>query len=399
MRVLLLFLLIYGLLFAKERVLSSIPPAKNVFIDLNATKCDRECLQELIDNGKIISFLTRYKNHSQYDDIQSVYEKYSEIFRIAKEDNLEIKIAMLIPQKIIRRYAISTVNSVLSYLIYKKYNFNLKVYNCENENSANIINSLNQIRKDGYAFVIAPVTDNGIETLIENSQNLTIYVPTVNKQRVRIDKPNIIFGGISYKKQIEKLLEYANEKIAIFSDSSMIARELNNDVRDLIDNYVIYEKVLKKSKQNFKKMLKWNKRLDNSSVFLNLPLVKSSLLLSQFRVYGRKPYRFLSTQINFNPMLLTLTQYQDRKNMILANSIGETNAQINQTNSILGSDIEYDWVNYSTTIGIDIFYNRYFTPNEPFETNHTLINNQIQYEIDILQPQRHSFEHLQKESL
>ncbi len=130
-------------------------------------------------------------------------------------------------------------------------------------------------------------------------------------------------------------MNFANDKVAIFSDSSSIARELNCEVKEFAP-MVVYEKMLDKTNQNFKKILKWNKKLDNASIFMNLPLIKTSLLASQLRVYDRKPYRLLSTQINFNPMILTLTQYGDRKNMLIANSIDKIDPKITQYSAILG---------------------------------------------------------------
>lgn len=111
-------------------------------------------------------------------------------------------------------------------------------------------------------------------------------------------------------------------------------------------------------------MLKNNKTLLNSSIFMNTPLVKTSLISSQLRVYKIVPYMLLSTQINYNPMLLTLTQYEDRKNFYLANSIGKTTVEMEELNSLFGHDIVYDWVNYSTSIGIDYFYTHFLSQQQ-----------------------------------
>ncbi len=398
MKILLFLSIILNLLYSKSEILSSIPPVENEFINLSVKECKRECLKELISQDKIMSFLSLYKNHSQYDDIQSLYDKYANIFKIKKQNNIEIKIAMLIPQNSIRRYAISTVNSVLSYMIYRKFNFDLKVYYSSNENKDAILNAIYKIKQDNYRYIIAPVTQKGAETIVNNSDGFTIYIPTVHKIKIGTKNPNILFGGINYKEQIDKLLTYTNNKIAIFSDSSSIANELNNHILNS-DKKIVYEKKFQKSRQNFKKLLKWNKKLDNSSVFLNLPLVKTSLLLSQFRVYKRKPYRFLSTQINYNPMILTLTQYADRKNLLIANSIQKANEQISITNDLLGSDIRYDWVNYSTTLGIDIMFHRFFTPTQPKSFNENIKEGQILYNTSIIAPKRYTMQTISQESL
>ncbi len=398
MKKLLFIAFIASLLFSKSQIMSQIPPAQNIFINLETKECDRDCLNTLLENGKIFSFLEVYKSHSQYDDIQSAYEKFSKVFNTQKQEEINIKIAMLVPQRTIRRYAISTVNAVLSYLIYRKYNFELKIYNSNNESFESITQELNKIKKDGYRFVIAPLTETGAKIVMQNAVGLTIYIPTVNASKVPNKTPNIVFGGISYKEQVDKLLTYANNRLVIFSDDSSIADELNQDVENS-QKLVVYKKSLNSSRLNFKKMLKWNKKIDNSSIFMNLPLVKTSLLASQFRVYDRKPYNLLSTQINYNPMILTLTQYADRKSLLIANSIGETDAQIVNASGLLNSDIKYDWVNYATTLGIDLFYNRYFSPGTPRNFKEEINNGQVAYKTDIMSTQRYKIVPITDEGL
>ena len=398
MKLIFIIFICINTMYAQNKIISSIPPAQNIFINLSMQECDTQCLETMLENGKIFSFLTLYKNHSQFDDIQSKYDKYLSIFGLKKQNSKNIKIAMLVPQKVIRRYAISTVNSTMAYLLYKKYNFDLKIYNTNDESENSILKALNTLKKDGYHYVIAPLTEKGAKIVVQNSEKLTIYIPTVNINKIQNPSPNVIFGGISYKEQIDKLLLYATNKIAIFSDKSSIAGELNAQVKQS-DKRIVYIKEFKKSNINFKKILKWNKKLDNSSIFLNLPLVKTSLLASQLRVYDRKPYNLLSTQINYNPMILTLTQYEDRKSLLLANSIREVNQEITISNDFLGSDIEYNWVNYSTSLGIDLLYNRYFLQNKSRKFSEEIINNQVKYNTAIMSAKRYTIEALSDEGM
>ncbi len=386
------FLLIFiSSIYAKSETPSLIPPAKNIFMNLGIEECDRACLIDLLERGKIFSFLSVYKNHSQFDDIQDEYDKYSSLFQINETGNIKIKLAMLVPQKIIRRYATSTVNSTLAYLLYKKYDFDLKIYNSGDESETSLLNSLSKIRDDGYKYVLAPLTENGAKIVVQNADGLVVYIPTVNKKVINTTNPNIIFGGIDYSNQIQKLLTYATNKVAIFSDSSSIANELNSDIQNSAE-HIVYMKQFKNSRVNFKKILKWNKRLDNSSIFLNLPLVKASLLASQLRVYDRTPYNLLSTQINYNPMILTLTQYKDRQALLIANSIGKVNDEITISNTLLDSDIEYNWVNYSTSLGVDLLYNNYVLQGGRRSFAEKVINGQVEYETYIVSPKRYSIE-------
>jgi aryl-phospho-beta-D-glucosidase BglC (GH1 family) len=79
-----------------------------------------------------------------------------------------------------------------------------------------------------------------------------------------------------------------------------------------------------------------------------------------------------------------MTQYQDRKNMIIANSITQNNDVLIETNSILGNDIVYDWINYTTTVGIDYF--SYIINGQKREYDIENLNNQMIYPIKLLQP-------------
>ncbi|WP_331773839.1 hypothetical protein [Sulfurospirillum sp. 1612] len=385
MKSLLLLFVVISFLFSKSEVPSTIPPAQSVFINLETQECHTECLNELLNNGKIFSFLSVYQNHSEYDDIQNAYNEYSKLFGMSRSQEVTIKVAMLVPQKTIRRYAISTVNSVFTYLLYRKFNFDLKVYNCEDESEKSILDNLQKIKDDGFIYVIAPFTEVGANILTNHADGLIAYIPTVNVSKIQNPRANVILGGIDYKAQIEKLLDYTADKIAIFSDNSSIANELDSDVATTPKN-IIYSKQFHNNRLQFKKVLKWNKALDGASIFLNLPLVKASLLASQLRVYDRKPYNLLSTQINYNPMILTLTQYADRKSMLIANSIGETKTEIVRANEMLGGDIEYDWVNYSTTLGIDMLYETYFLADGQRDFSETIANGQVQYGIKIMSP-------------
>jgi len=84
-----------------------------------------------------------------------------------------------------------------------------------------------------------------------------------------------------------------------------------------------------------------------------------------------------------------MTQYIDRKNMIIANSITEQNNELIQINALLGNDIVYDWINYTTTVGIDYFY--YLLTFENRQYNIDLKNNQMQYDIKLVQPSYSKF--------
>ena len=106
--------------------------------------------------------------------------------------------------------------------------------------------------------------------------------------------------------------------------------------------------------------------------------------MSQLTLYDANATNILSTQVNYNPLILSMTQYIDRKKMLVANSIIEHNSIITETNALLNNDIVYDWINYTTTVGIDYFFNH--ITYEPREYNIPIVDQQLQYSIELLQP-------------
>jgi len=395
MKIVLIVLISISILFAKSDKLSHIPPTKSIFIDTTALTCNTKCMEDLLSSGEIFTFLSKYNStNSELYEMQIEFDYYRRVFRIFDEEALSIKVAILIPQKSIRRYAISTVNSVIAYLLSKQNNFELKVFNSITEDEFSINRQLEKIKNENFTYLIAPVTKEGATNIINKAGNLVVYIPTINKDIFKGVETNVVFGGINYEKQIDALLKYSNSKIAYFSDGSALSNSLNSLNQSLIEKSpnIVYSKNISKSKINFKSILKNNRRLNNASIFMNTPLVKTSLISSQLRSYDIKPYILLSTQINYNPILLTLTQYQDRKNFYLSNSIGRSSVALEEINALFGHDIVYDWVNYSTSIGIDYFYSKFFATTEPRKFAEHIVEGQVEYDISILRPKLYKFE-------
>jgi len=379
-------------MFAKSDKLSHIPPTKSVFINVDEFTCDTECMLQLLDDGQIFSFISHY--NSSMDELHSMrseFAYYQRIFRIFEDEEFSIRVAMLVPQKSIRRYASTTVNSVLAYLVSKQNSFEVKVFNSKDEKEESILRELENIKKENFRYVIAPVTTVGARIIMENESDLIVYIPTVHQKKLDNNASNITFGGIDYDKQIDELLRYANEKVAYFSDGSGLSKSLNQSLLEK-NPETVYNKSINSSRVSFKRMFKDNKKLIGSSIFMNTPLVKTSLIASQLRVYDIEPYALLSTQINYNPMLLTLTQYEDRRDFYIANSIGETTVGMQELNSLFGHDIVYDWVNYSTSVGIDYFYTYYFVPTANRNFTESIVENQVEYDVSIVRPKRYKFE-------
>ena len=302
-----------------------------------------------------------------------------------------IKIAVLIPQKTIKKYAITSVNSVMSYLLYRNYSFDMNVFNSNDEKDESITKALADIKAGGYHFIIAPVTPIGAGLIAQKVSDTVVFIPTVHKSALPNAGSNILFGGIDYEQQMALLAPHANERVGIFEDGSGLSMQLSALAKQNNSSRVFYEKRVENAKVNFKQLFQGNSSLSGASLYLNTPLVTSSLIASQLRANKIRPYALLSTQINYNPMLLTLTQYEDRDDMFIANSIQRAPAPLEETNALFGHDIVYDWVNYSTSIGIDLLAAHFFDSlgNRAFKEN--ISNNQVVYNTTIVKPAPHAF--------
>ena len=392
MRIFLSLFFISMISMAKSLYLSQLPLPVADIINLNTNECDKNCLKEYLKDGKVFSFISNYKNMTNDANLSKDYKTLKIKLNIfnTKKTNI-IKIALMVPKNVIGRYTISTTNTILAYLLKKGVNFDFELFDSKDESLQNIQDTANKIESEGFRFVIAPYTYKGVKRLLSIKSDLIYYIPTINKNEIATQKTNFVFGGIDYKKQIEKLLVFTNDKIAIFADESDMGFKLSSYIQSNNDTRIIYKKIIPQKLTKFKSFLKYNKKLQGSSIFLNTPLVKTSLLASQFRFYKIRPYALFSTQINYNPLLLNLTQYEDRKNMYIANSIGKSDNTLISTNKILDNNILYDWINYSTSIGIDYIYTLYFNSEARRLFDENILNNQVNYDIKILKPTKSAF--------
>lgn len=409
------FLLIPAILYAQSFLISNIPLPKIYIQNLDPYPCDEYCLQEYIDNDMIFSFLA----HAQ----GKLDNKAQNDFRIMNLSILnlgsminsnKIKIALLLPFKKIGKYASSTMNASFAYLMTKNQAFDLQSYNIEEENADEIRNALEKIKEDGFAHIIAPLTRQGALAIIELNPDAEIFFPTINKNDIDTNATNLYFGGIDYKAQSDMLLKDAKGPLVIFYDESQIGEELatyealkfkQNAIEDFnATNYQLLEQnpelnivdlldenatktiefAISKKTTNLQKYIENNPDINQSTCFVNTPIVKTGMILSQLTLYDTNATKVLSTQVNYDPLLLSMTQYIDRKSMVIANSITEHNKILSETNSILNNDIEYDWINYTTTVGMDYFFHK--ITNEDREYHIEMIENQMHYPVELLQP-------------
>jgi hypothetical protein len=300
-----------------------------------------------------------------------------------------VKVALLAPKKVIGSYADSVCTSIISYLIFRDAEFVFEVFDSVDESESSIIQKLSEIKAKGYNFVIAPYTQKGAEIIVRNSLDLLIFIPTINRFDTSSLNSNIIFGGMDYKRQIDILLSQITEKVVLFGDGSSVSNGISTYITDQIPEKVVYKKDIKNIRANLSSFLKKNKRIQKSSVFLNMPIVKSSLLASQITQNKVQPYVLLSTQFNYNPLLFKLTQYKDREFMYVANSINFQNKKLKDINLVLGNNPDYNWIDYSTTIGMDYIYTNIIGQDRIF--GEEIYDNQIEYKVRLERAGRSSF--------
>ncbi|MGM0518425.1 MAG: hypothetical protein ACQERD_02140 [Campylobacterota bacterium] len=302
-------------------------------------------------------------------------------FEIIEDDNTlytqkpKLKIAFAYPSDIIASYGKTSINTIISYFTFVKANYDLKVYDSKIEDKQSLEDTFKRIKEDGYEKVIALYTPETIKTLNSlNTDNLEVYLPLANHEEYEQLKDNFIYGSISYKKQIKKLLEYSSINNAMFYQESYIGNKLKEIYEAAMPNTVVTKKI-KNDRNQFEWIVK-DERLDNSTLMLNTSLVKTALILSQLRVYETVPSTILSTQLSFNPKLISLTQAQDRKNIIFANSIDKVDDKLGDILDTFGIDINYNWVAYSVLVGVDYLNEQ--THNSILKT--AVKNNMVKYE-------------------
>lgn len=299
----------------------------------------------------------------------------------------KIKIALMMPKKIIGRYSVATIDTILAYLCARGINFEFEVFDCGDEEEDSIKRTYEKIEENDFQFIVAIMTAKGATQSSKLQLKIPLYIPTVNHQQIDSSPSSslLFFGGISYNDQIETLLKITKgTHIIAYNDDSPVGERLSTILQKKvpqITELVITNEVAATFAKSNKSQ---ESQIQDADIFLNTPVVKTGLLLSQIGYFKKKSATFLSTQINYNPSLSILTQQRDRRNLYIANSIGKTDQKLIEYGSLLNSDLKYDWVNYSTAIGMEMFY-KIINPDSLSYFKEKVVDNQVQYEVKIFQ--------------
>ncbi|WP_052306441.1 DDE transposase [Helicobacter cetorum] len=399
-------------LSAKSYLFSPLPPAhQQVF---RAHPCSLECLRTLMRQNKVFSFVSKYDYRTQDKALKAYYLEIINklnppyvISNASHKDKWELKadIAVLLPKAVVGRYAISVLNSILAYLNTKEGDFRVQVFDSDQEDPDQLFRAYQEIEKAKYPFVIALLTKNGVENLLKKTSiSIPTYVPSVHKTQLEITQANqalperLYFGGIDYKEQLKMLLPYINLNAPIieYDDDGIMGEHLRQVVESLKIHVKYQENISYRRATSFSKGFKKDEDFfKDSMLILNTPTIKSGLILSQIGLLDDKPSRVFSTQINFNPSLLLLVQPKDRRNLLIVNALQESNDKLVEYASLLESDLVYDWVNYSSAIGVEMFLG-ILDPKLEKYFHEILEDNQVQYVNQIYQALGHSFEPMKK---
>lgn len=347
---------------ARSHIISPIPAPSETILDISDKECSESCLKKLYNKKLYFSFLAKFNpeitDKKLLAYLQDAREKIRSISSGEEtKKGSHFKVALLIPKQIIGRYSVTITNTIMAYLMAKNIDFEFEVFDCINENPDNIKSTYNKISKSGTDFIIAILTQQGVQDLVKTTNiAYPTYIPAINKERIQGDVPNnLYFGGISYKDQIDLLQTFIKDSSVIqYNDDSQIGAYLSS----LISSYNFRTRKIRtissQDASRFKRQLEEDERfLENSVLFLNTSASKSGLILSQLSYFEKEPKRFLSTQINFNRTLLQLAPPKNRNNLFVVSSIGKMNSKLVEYALLLNSDLKYDWVSYSTALGVE----------------------------------------------
>ncbi|QOG13059.1 hypothetical protein [Arcobacter sp. FWKO B] len=314
--------------------------------------------------------------------IKSPIEETLPLTMIKKE-----KIALVFPSKIVGRYGNDALNTIMAYSLFRNIDFEIKVYDSQFESYNHISNIFKKIEQDGFKKVIAIFSQNDTVLNISNLNSFQIYIPTLLRQNSPLKVNNITYGAINYSEQFNHLMKFAQGGYTEIFDNESISSILYANLQNKSIN-LRSKQFISQQTTNYKPLFENNRTINNSTLFLNTTVLQSSIILSQLRVYEINPFVVLSTQINYNPMILSLSQFEDRKSMLIANSIGYVDPKLKAIAETLRSDLEYNWVNFSTIVGIESLL---FNNQKKYSKGYDIRDNQVYYETTVYRPASYSF--------
>ncbi len=312
------------------------------------------------------SNITIYNETNQSSEINSTNEEVVSLDDEFVSLTPKINICVLINKNKFYKFIPSIINSLNSYLLYKNVDYNLSVYD--------INTTIESLQNCNNIFVYSLNKD--FITNLQNYPNKNFFIPLFNKDDLNISSKNIYFGGIDYKNQINMLSSYIDDDSAVaINDNTNLSNKLFNIESNLLKIYPFnYPKI------NYK-------FLNNKFIFFNTTAGKTAQILSQITYENIDTKLQLTTQINYNPILIGITQPQDIDKLLIANSIINYPLALEDINLLLNTDIKFNWLNYASNILLNKAYNLETNGDEFFMNDFKiyLFNNQINYKTNLYQ--------------
>lgn len=396
-------------LWSKSYIISPLPTPRQEVLDITRQACDTRCLNQYYQQKKYFSFIAKFNPELKDQELRSNLTKVlselnivmNESFFEKIQDAKKIKIALLVPKDVVGRYSSIGINAILAYLTSRDVTFLFEVFDSKVEEADALRYAYEDIKQKKFDCVIAMLTQGGVEKLLESSSiTLPTYIPTVNKKQIANQKipEKLVFGGIDYEEQIQMLYDFSEDKkIVEYDDASSIGSWLQDLSQKVGFEAVFQDSITNEKAAKFSQELpEQAKNLQDKEVLLNIPVIKTGLILPQIGFLTEKPKKFLSTQINYNPSLLMLVKPKDREQFFVVSAIGKTNHYLTGYGLLLGSDFQYDWVSYSIGIGIEMFF---LNRGEKFSKffAETLEDGQVRYTNKIYKTYKNTFKEIKQE--
>jgi len=329
--------------------------------ELNYSKINNEINETNTSNHINIDLnFSQEKNNSK---VETVTEEFNTSFKTL---NPHIDIAIVFKKNILNRYKKNIINSINAYLLYKNVDFNIKVFN-------NIQDASNY-----YENILYFTTDANLSMLKEYPNNF--FFPIIFNPSEKSD--NLFFAGLNFKNQIDKLIAFMKEKKAIIINSNTImAKKLT-----LIETNSTNATIMSDNNINYKE-------LNQSYIFFNTPSNKTAQILSNINYQNIETNLQFSSQINYDPLLIKLTQPQDVEKLLIANSLINIPLTLDSYNELFNTNIRFNWLNYTTSLLLNKIYNISSNGEEFFlnDFKMNIFNNQVEYKTKIYQIIDNSF--------
>ncbi|QCT95156.1 hypothetical protein FE773_08115 [Caminibacter mediatlanticus TB-2] len=309
-----------------------------------------------------------YENNNTLENVPNLKEENINFDDNFVSLNPNVNICVIINKQKFYKFLPSIINSLNSYLLYKNIDYNISVYD--------INTSLESIKEKCSNIFVYTLNKDYIYSLSEYN-NTNFYIPIFNKEDLNISSKNIYFGGIDYKQQINKLSDYIDDNKAIaINDNTTLSNKLFEYETNLGIEIIPFD--YPKINYLF---------LNNKFIFFNTAAGKTAQILSQITAKEIDTKLQLSSQINYDPLLISITQPEDIKKLLIANSILNYPVSLEDINLLLNSDIKYNWLNFSSSILLNKVYNLQTGGDEFFINDFQtyIFDNQIQYKTNLYQ--------------